>query len=291
MIGREDRARSFRRAELASFLRQRREGLRPQDVGLPAGGRRRTPGLRREEVAVLAQVGVSWYTWMEQGRELTGSPAILDGIARALRLTPAERSYLFEVAGAAAPATEPDALDLATLQDLLDSMVERPAYGVDRYWNVLATNGLAAYVFDIEPGDSCLLRFFTEDDVARRYPYRDLTGQMLVGQFRAHAARYASDPVFAEIVADLCERSPEFRGLWGRHVVGTQPHMELTHDHPELGRLSFAPSALTLVDGGDLRVFVYSPKSGATVAALRRALRPTSADDAPSRSHRVSGAA
>ncbi|TQL04154.1 helix-turn-helix transcriptional regulator [Cellulomonas sp. SLBN-39] len=269
--GADDRARTFRRAELASFLRTRREAIRPQDVGLPAGGRRRTPGLRREEVAVLAQVGVSWYTWMEQGRELTVSPAILDGIARALLLSPAERSYLFEVAGAAAPTADPDARDLARLADLLDAMSGRPVYAVDRYWDVLATNALAAYVFGIEPGHNCLVTFFTDEGTARRYPFRDVAGPMMVAQFRAHAARYADDPRFRDIVEDLLARSAEFRTLWDRHVVGVTPHVDLVYDHPNLGRLSFAPTVLTPADGADLRLFVYIPKAGTpTEQALRR---------------------
>lgn len=269
--GAHDRARTFRRAELASFLRTRREAVRPEDVGLPSGGRRRTPGLRREEVAVLAQVGVSWYTWMEQGRELTVSPSVLDGIARALRLSPSERAYLFEVAGATAPALDPDSSDLVRLTDMLDAVAGRPAYAVDRYWNVLATNALAERVFGIAPGHNCLVTFFTDQVVATRYPFREIAGPMMVAQFRAHAARYAEDPRFAEVVADLVERSTEFRRLWERHVVGMAPHVDLVYDHPELGRLSFAPTVLTPADRSDLRLFVYVPKDGTPTAdALAR---------------------
>lgn len=265
------RARRFRRSELASFLRARREAVRPQDVGLPVGGRRRTPGLRREEVAVLAQVGASWYTWMEQGRELTVSPAVLDGIARALLLSPEERAYLFEVAGAAAPAGGTDPRDLARIADLVSSVPGRPVYAVDRYWNVLVANSLAEHVFGIAPGHNCLVSFFTDEQVAQRYPFRGVAGPMMVAQFRAHAARFADDPGFETIVDDLKERSEEFRMLWARHVVGVTPHVDLVYDHPTLGRLSFVPTVLSPASGSDLRLFVYAPQAGTpTAQALGR---------------------
>lgn len=266
-----ERARSFRRAELASFLRRRRESLQPEDVGLPSAGRRRTPGLRREEVAVLAHVGVSWYTWMEQGRELTVSSSVLDGIADALRLTTGERVYLFEVAGASPPLLEADESALPGLHELLRSMPGRPAYGVDRCWTVLASNDLATYVFGTRPGQNCLVDFFTDEDVARRYPFRDIAGPMMVAQFREHAVRYAEDPRFTEIVADLVERSSRFRTLWDEHVVGVMPQVDLVYDHPHLGRLSFTPTVLTPADADDLRLFVYLPKAGTpTAEALAR---------------------
>lgn len=269
-----ERARSFRRAELASFLRRRRETLRPGDVGLPAAGRRRTPGLRREEVAVLAHVGVSWYTWMEQGRELTVSPSVLDGVADALRLTPGERVYLFELAGATPPPPAPGAGGASTfpgLHELLRSMPRRPAYGVDRYWTVLASNELATYVFGTRAGQNCLVDFFTDERVAERYPFRDIAGPMMVAQFREHAVRYAGDQRFTEIVEELTERSPRFRALWEEHVVGVTPQIDLVYDHPHLGRLSFAPTVLAPTGADDLRLFVYIPKAGTPTAdALRR---------------------
>lgn len=265
------RARQFRRAELASFLRARRAEVRPEDVGLPAGPRRRTPGLRREEVAVLAQVGVSWYTWMEQGRELTVSPAVLDGIARALRLTPSERTYLFEVAGAAPPVADSDPDELARITDLVESMAHRPVYAVDRYWNVLVANRLSQYLFGIEPGHNCLTGFFTNDEIALRYPFREIAGSMMVAQFRAHAARFAGDPGFEHIVEALMASSAEFQVLWDRHVVGVTPHVDLVYDHPHLGRLTFLPTVLTSTIGAGLRLFVYAPKPGTpTTQALER---------------------
>ncbi|NDO88628.1 helix-turn-helix transcriptional regulator [Cellulosimicrobium composti] len=269
------RAESFRRTELASFLRRRREATRPEDVGLPAGGRRRTPGLRREEVAVLAHVGVSWYTWIEQGRELSVSPAVLEAIAGALRLTPPERRYLFELAGLGGPVDDhgdDDATGSASrLQALVDAVERRPAYGVDRYWNVLATNALARYVFGIEPGSNCLVDFFVDASTAGRFPLRDVVGPMLVAQLREQAARYAWDDGFTTIVRDLSAVSEDFRSLWDAHVVGVVPHVDLVYDHPSLGRLSFEPSVLTPFQGGDQRVFVYIPKAATSTAdALAR---------------------
>lgn len=268
------RAESFRRSELASFLRRRREATRPEDVGLAAGGRRRTPGLRREEVAVLAHVGVSWYTWIEQGRELSVSPAVLEAIAGALRLTSAERRYLFELAGfgISLPGHGDDVTGSARrLQALVDAVERRPAYGVDRYWNVLATNALARYVFGIEQGSNCLVDFFANAPTAARFPLREVVGPMLVAQLREQAARYAGDDGFTTIVRDLSAVSEDFRSLWDAHVVGVVPHVDLVYDHPTLGRLSFEPSVLAPFQGGDQRVFVYIPKAATSTAeALAR---------------------
>jgi transcriptional regulator with XRE-family HTH domain len=263
-----DRAAAFRRAELASFLRRKREATRPEDVGLPAGERRRTPGLRREEVAVLAHVGVSWYTWIEQGRELTMSVPVLEGIARALRLTPAENAYLREVAGVPLSPSDDDDLPPQGQQELLDSVQGRPAYSVDRYWTVMATNRMAEYVFGVQPGRNCLVDFFMEESVAQRYPHRDAVGRMLVAQFREHAARYAGDVRFADLIDELKEHLPAFRCLWDAHIIGMLPHGDLVYDHPHLGNLTFSTAVLTPFGVNDVRVFVYIPTDGTPTAAL-----------------------
>src|SRR5262245_22949812 len=131
-----------RRAELREFLRSRRARVSPEQAGLPDGGRRRTPGLRREEVAVLAAVGVSWYTWLEQGRDITVSAEVLDAISRVLLLDGAERAHLYRLAGLNPPAPQPAPARLAVpeLQHVLDAWLPRPAYIRDRHWNFAALN-------------------------------------------------------------------------------------------------------------------------------------------------------
>ncbi|OLT12902.1 hypothetical protein BJF78_23080 [Pseudonocardia sp. CNS-139] len=175
-----------RRAQLRDFLRTRRARLTPADVGMAAAGRRRTPGLRREEVAVLAGVGVSWYTWLEQGREINASADVLDAIGRALHLTEAERVHLHLLAGLNPPRPAPATGVPRELHDLVDAWAPRPAILRDRYWNLLAVNEPTRAVFGLDDtADNCLVAFFTH----RRY--RDVHAQWaavapsVVAAFRA----------------------------------------------------------------------------------------------------------
>lgn len=249
-----------RRAWLGEFLRARREALQPEDVGLPRSGRRRTPGLRREEVAVLANVGVSWYTWLEQGRDIGVSTVVVDAIANALRLDGADLEYFYDLTGKVPASKRAAAEDLkGSLERMLASIQDMPAYAADRYWNVFATNELAAKTFQTQVGTNCLVRYFTDETYAAHYPHRDLASRMMVSQFRRQATAFATDPTFEAIAADLAERSPEFRRHWDEHSVGQEPHVATVFDHP-LGRMSFETVVLTPAIGGDdLMLFLYSP--------------------------------
>jgi len=256
-----------RRAWLGEFLRTRRDSLQPEDVGLPRSGRRRTPGLRREEVAVLANVGVSWYTWLEQGRDIGVSTVVVDAIANALRLEGADLEYFYELTGKV-PASRRAAADglRGGLERMLDGIQDIPAYAADRYWNVFATNELAAKTFETQVGTNCLVRYFTDESYASHYPHRDLAARMMVSQFRRQATAFATDPTFDRIATDLADRSPEFRQHWEHHSVGQEPHVDTVFDHP-LGRMVFETVVLTPVVGGDdLMLFLYSPSPASAVA-------------------------
>ena len=261
-----------RRRSLALFLRARRESLQPEDVGLPLSRRRRTPGLRREEVAVLANVGVTWYTWLEQGREIGVSAVVVESIARALRLADGDLAYLYELTGTRLPSRSSAPTELRdNLVRVLDGFSELPAYVVDRYWNVVATNELAEHVFGSEVGANCLADFFTEERVAERYPQRALVGRMIVGQLRRQAAAYPSDRTF-DLLADRVGGPVrgELRGR-GRDAVGVEPHVDITYDHPQIGRLTWQCTVLNPLGGEDLRLFLYLPRPGTgTAEALQR---------------------
>lgn len=261
-----------RRLSLAQFLRSRREQLQPEDVGLPAGGRRRTPGLRREEVAVLANLGVTWYTWLEQGRDIGTSAEVLHSIGTTLKLDFAEMEHLYELAGKRPPRKRTlPAETRVNIGRVLSGFTNTPAYAVDRYWYVVSTNPIAEYVFGITVGSNCLEEFFMNEEAAAHYPHRELAGRMMAAQFRRHAGLYPEDQTFQLIADEISKVSSDFKTYWDGFLVGVQPHVDVAYDHKELGRLTLETVVLTPDGGGDIRVFLYLPKaeSGTTEALSR----------------------
>jgi transcriptional regulator with XRE-family HTH domain len=209
-----------RRDALRHFLRSRRARISPRDVGLSAGGRRHTPGLRREEVAVLAGVSASWYTWLEQGRDIKVSEDVLDSVSRALNLDHTERAHLYLLAGVNPPAAshEMTADEVSRFQLVADGWRPAPAFVVDRYWNTLACNTSARTILGVhDRDDNYLWSFFTDTRNRTRYPRWPDVARRLVGQFRVQAARFPDDPNFEHLATRLCAASPEFDQLWARH--------------------------------------------------------------------------
>lgn len=254
-----------RREELAHFLRARRTSLLPEDVGLPGGGRRRTPGLRREEVAQLAGVGTTWYTWLEQGRDVRASFDVLEALARALRLNTAERGHLILLGrGEQGPACRPPTERAsATLKRLVENLGACPAYILGRRWDYLAWNDACRVVFSWEPGRDPSTRnhiWQTFMDPARRelMPDWERGAQRLIAKFRADSAKHIGDPAFERLIASLRAGSPEFRTWWERHEVagGGEGRKELMH--PIAGRLVFEHAAFRH-EPSDQRLVLYSP--------------------------------
>jgi transcriptional regulator with XRE-family HTH domain len=256
-----------RRAELADFLRTKRASIQPEDVGLPDGGRRRTPGLRREEVALLAGVGTTWYTWLEQGRDVRASLEVLEAVSRALRLTPAERSHVILLGrGEQAPPCKAPAEKVSpTLRSVVENLGPGPAYLLGRRWDYLAWNKSFERVFSFEPGLEPLSRnhvwLWFMDPGRRTLCSGDwaTSARLLVAKFRADSARNIGDPVFEELISALESSSPEFRKLWKRHEVSGSGdgHKELIH--PIVGPLAFDHAVFRHGEAGDLRLIVYTP--------------------------------
>ena len=265
-----------RRDELSAFLRSRRARLTPADVGLPDdGSRRRTPGLRREELAVLAGVGVSWYTWLEQGRDINASPQVLDAIAHALQLDPAERATLYALAREELPlpdpADEPEPHD--ELIALVEAMHPHPAYLLGPLTQVLAINRAGEAVlggFDHLPPEhrSMLYRWFVDTPPGRRPSTWESTGRGIVARFRAEHARHAGEPEYEELIAMLRSRSAEFADWWDAHDVADRQRGTKTIEHPELGTLRFRHAQTIPTGAPDLRLTVYAPADEATRAIL-----------------------
>ncbi|MFI6326300.1 helix-turn-helix transcriptional regulator [Nonomuraea sp. NPDC050556] len=251
------------REQLRAFLRSRRARLTPSDVGMAVAGRRRTPGLRREEVAVLAGVGVSWYTWLEQGRDINVSPEVLDAISGALRLTEPEREHLYLLADLNPPlrGAARDSAVTPELRQVLDAWSPRPALLRDQYWNILATNDAAQDVFGFGDTDrNCLISFFTNARYRAVHLAWESVAPGVVAAFRAGAARAPGDPEFARVVGDLSAVSPEFADLWARHDVAAEAHVVKAVRHPEAGELYFDMTPLAVADHPDWYLELYNPR-------------------------------
>ncbi|MGK8524411.1 helix-turn-helix transcriptional regulator [Nocardia asteroides] len=268
MVG-DSSAALHRRAQLRDFLRTRRARLTPEDVGLPAVGRRRTPGLRREEVAILAGVGVSWYTWLEQGRDITVSAEVLDAIGAALRLSGPERRHLYLLAGLNPPQSGPARGSEITpqLRGLLDAWESRPALLRDRYWNLLVVNDTARTVFGFTDADhNCLISFFTNPRYRGMHREWTAIAPAIVAAFRADAAHAPDDPEFGRVVDELTAVSPEFAALWARHEVAAAGQAVKAVRHPEAGDLLFDTTTLAVADNPDWLLVLYNPQPGTETA-------------------------
>lgn len=262
----------MRARELGEFLRSRRERLEPASVGLPRGTNRRTPGLRREEVAVLAGLGVSWLTRLEQGRANRVSAEVLGGLATALRLTPAERAHLFSLAAVALPAEAVNASLTESHRRLVDGLNPNPAYLLDHLWNLVAWNTSEEELFPVlkKSGDTPnLLRLFLEHDELQDFiDDWPVEVERLTRQFRAHMAQFPSEEL-DQLSTELRANHPAFSEAWDRQDVAPLAPKIRVINHPS-GRLSFDQHRLSLPDhpGWQLVLFVpiVDPTDAATAA-------------------------
>ncbi len=229
------------RRELSAFLRARREALKPAAAGQPTAPqtRRRTPGLRREEVAQLCGISTTWYTWLEQGRDIALSPHALARLADTLHLTVAERAYLFELTRKRDPSPPvADATENAVPPELTAALkaITAPAYLLDRYWNACGWNDAAAHLFS---GWLCgpelnLLRYVFLDPTAVAFIVDwENRARRLLAEFRADTAHYADDPGIKVLVTDLMQKSTSFERFWNTYTVLVREGGERRFQHPE----------------------------------------------------------
>ena len=252
--------------ELGDFLKTRRTKILPSQVGLPEGTRRRTPGLRREEVASLAGVGLTWYTWIEQGRPIQVSASVLESLARALMLDRQEINHLYTLAGQATPVTYPsydETID-PMLQHMLDGLEFSPATIVDARWNVIAWNQAAAKLSlnfgKISLYKRNLLRLmFTDEEFKKTFTDWSSAAQGMVARFRAACGEIIDDPWIKELVNQLKSESKEFSLWWSMHNVNTEKEHFKTVIHPLLGRLDFEETSYMVWDHTGLKMSVFTP--------------------------------
>jgi transcriptional regulator with XRE-family HTH domain len=265
-----------RRTELAAFLRARRAQVDRVAAGLPAGTARRAGGLRREEVAALSGVSITWYTWLEQARDVNPSRQVLEAVARALRLSEPERSYLLSLAGYASQpsgsAAEPPHLDA-----LLDALVGSPAFTLAPNWSITAWNSAYAalypHVATVAEADRNLLWAVYQDPFVRGLlPDWELTSSRFLAEFRAEAGPRLGDPDFREIIERLLAASPEFRTNWERHDIEgftSRRRSFLT----AAGALDFDHHRLAPADQRDVYVVIYTAADARTARRMRQLQR------------------
>ncbi|GAB2639438.1 helix-turn-helix transcriptional regulator [Nocardia goodfellowii] len=256
------------RAELADFLKAHRSRLRPSDVGLPGDlipGRRRTPGLRREEVAELAGVSLTWYTWLEQGRKIAASPQVVDALARALRLNPVQHRQLRRLAGLADPVVKYQAGDeIARLQRLVDAMYPSPAVVHDARLDFVVWNSAFSRIRTdptaLAPERRNLLWWMYTDDRNRAMMRRwEAAARAIISQFRVLLGNSPGDPRLTRVVTELCAVSSEFRTWWSEYPVQDFQPTIIGIDHPEAGPINLELFQLRLVENPELLLVVQLP--------------------------------
>jgi len=267
-----------RREDLAQFLRSRRARIAPADVGLPEGRRRRTPGLRREEVAQLAGVGVTWYTWLEQGRAINASVQVLDAIARTLRLDRAEREHLYLLAGLPSVPDPAETCLPAEVQSVMDALSPVPAVVYSGRYDALAWNGSYATIFPRLTGApvaerNVLWQMFTTPACCSAIGNRAVEVATMVATFRAAYARRMGEPTWVSFVDRLSAVSEEFAAMWARHDVAS-PALRVKIFVQNLGRPDIRTTTTSFAVAGtpDARMVVYLPVSEADRVSLEQLL-------------------
>jgi transcriptional regulator with XRE-family HTH domain len=266
-----------RRREYGAFLRSRRERLTPASVGLPQGFRRRTPGLRREEVALLAGVGATWYAWLEHGRDVRPSAEALSALADALKLDAAERRHLFILNDRPAPETAPRGPERVEqpLRRMLASLTDQPAYVLGRRWDILAWNRAAVALFgdyDALQGDqrNIMHLVFVNEAHRRLLVDWETLARAALAMFRADSARYVGNPEFDRLIALVTRSSREFRQWWSKREVLPPLTGHKRIQHPSGGRMVFEYTSLAVADHADMKLVVYTPlEEDQTVAKLK----------------------
>jgi transcriptional regulator with XRE-family HTH domain len=263
-----------RRAELGKFLKARRARLRPEDVGLPPGPRRRTPGLRREEVALLAGVGVTWYTWLEQGRKINASAQVLDAVSRTLRLDTAGRWHLYRLAEAtplrawAGSARIPD-----SARAIVRELDPLPAVLVNNRFDIIEDNAAHEDLFWDWHSMPCVhknLLWCCVTEPAAREKLLDYDSEVahLAARLRAAYGRHVGDPEWEEDIRRLSDLSSEFASLWARQEVAGPSERTRRFLFPDIGLLTFTSTELEVSAVPELRLVVNTPADAGTWARL-----------------------
>jgi transcriptional regulator with XRE-family HTH domain len=265
-----------RRTELAEFLRSRRERVTPEQAGLPPAPRRRTPGLRREELAQLAGVGVTWYTWLEQGRPINASTQVLDAIARTLQLDSAEHRHLYTLAQVpdVRPAEEESACLPPEIQPILDSMGHAATVFNERF-DMLASNRAFDAMFpsvlaQAKQNHNTFWCMFNLPPCCHPFVNRHETLPPMVATLRGAYARHVGEPLWEKLIRDLIDYSEQFAELWSRNEVAAFGRTLRVYYQPAVGNLRFVATSFAIHGTSGLRMQVLVPADEATATAHAR---------------------
>ncbi|MER7187244.1 helix-turn-helix transcriptional regulator [Streptomyces hyaluromycini] len=270
------RGADIRRHELAAFLRSRRERITPEEVGLPRGTRRRTPGLRREEVAQLSAVGVTWYTWLEQARDIQVSVQVLDALARTLRLDGTERAHLFQLAEAVDPTPAASCTGVTpALHEMLRALEPLPASVQNSRYDILAYNRTYAHLMGdldaVPPEDrNCMILVYTSPDWRRSIVDLEETRRLMAAKLRGSMAGHLAEPAWKMLVKRLAAESAEFRENWERYEVVDLRARTKRFLNPHVGLLTLEHTDLFLNPGSGARMVTYVPADDDTRERLEK---------------------
>jgi len=255
--------------ELGNFLKSRRNKIQPSQVGLSNGIRRRTPGLRREEVAQLAGISLTWYTWLEQGRPINVSEQLLESLCRVLFLTKEERNHLFILAAKTFPSDDyPEQSPItAALQNVLDSLDVIPAYLMDNRWDVIAWNKSACKIFcdfsTINPNERNIVwLMFKNSEYMDLFNDWDFHARGILARFRATCGKHIDDDWFTAFINKLRAESSAFNEWWSIYDVHGMSDIIKEITHPTIGSLSFEFNSFDVSDNANLKLILHTPLAG-----------------------------
>ena len=266
-----------RRKELANFLQSRRRQLTPEEMGLPVGSRRRTPGLRREEVAQLAAVGQTWYTWLEQGRNIQVSTQVLLGVSRALRLTDTERRHIFDLAKLPVPENlqAPVLCTDPRLMAIVDGFGSLPVMIINQKWDILHSNKLMQELCGCIAGKerpNTLYNLLLDPAMKQRLVNWETQVASSIGLFRSQTAKFVGAEWLNEVVNDLTEKSAEFKKWWPEQAVykAIDEPKHYRHPHDSIGDMHLATTLLTVQDCPHLMIVVNTPTDDESAENLKK---------------------
>ena len=269
---------------LSVFLKNQRAKLNPEALGFPPGTRRRTPGLRREEVAQLAGVSTTWYTWLEQGRDVKASASVLDCIATALQMNADERKYLhslaFESGSEPVPPRQEPVQMSPSLRKIITELAYCPVIVSDRMCNIVGWNPAAAYVFldfaQIPPEERNMIRLLVTRKEFRRLAVNwEQFSSSFLSMFRSYYGEYVGDGWYEDFLEEMMGEHPDFKAMWENSQVSYAPEVHLEFRHARAGRMVYELTSLKVYGPDDLRCNVYTPAPDTNTEAKLRQLMET----------------